>query len=150
SQGVGLLFISHHLDEIFEICQNVTVLRDGQKTLDRPIAGLGRPELIEAMVGAARAAASVQADTTTDLSAASIRLDVKNLSCPGCFEEVSFQARAGECVGLAGLAGSGKEAVGEVLAGLKVAGAGAMLLDGAELPGGDVARHNRAGIGFVP
>jgi simple sugar transport system ATP-binding protein len=53
-------------------------------------------------------------------------------------------------VGIAGLAGSGKEAIGEILAGLKVADGGTMVLDGELLPGGDVSRHNRAGIGFVP
>jgi len=150
SQGVGLLFISHHLDEIFEICQNVTVLRDGQKTLDRPITGLGRPELIEAMVGAARAAAAPTEQSVADGANARVRLDVRGLNCAGCFQDVSFQVRAGECVGLAGLAGSGKEAIGEVLAGLKSSNSGAIVLDEAALPGSDVARHNRAGVGFVP
>ena len=149
-KGVGILYISHHLDEIFDICQNVTVLRDGQRTLDRAIAGLGRAELIEAMVGSARVCARTRRSTPVDFSTERIRLDVRNLACVGCFENVSFQVRAGECVGLAGLAGSGKEAVGEALAGLRPFDAGSVVLDGNALAGGDVSTHNRSGIGFVP
>ncbi len=73
-----------------------------------------------------------------------------NLSCRGFFDDVSFQVKSCECVGLAGLTGSGKEAIGEVLAGLKAFDSGTIRLDQIALPGGDVAEHNRAGIGFVP
>ena len=151
SQGVGILFISHHLDEIFDICQSVTVLRDGRRTLDRAIADLRRPDLIEAMVGGAKTSTVGKASTAEcDLSTSKVRLDLRALSCKGFFEEVSFQVRAGECIGLAGLTGSGKEAIGEVLAGLRTADGGTIRLDEAELPEGDVSTHNRAGIGFVP
>src|SRR5262249_37472929 len=54
-KGVGILYISHHLEEIFDICSTVTVLRDGHRILDRPIAGLERSELLDAMVGPAGA-----------------------------------------------------------------------------------------------
>jgi simple sugar transport system ATP-binding protein len=149
-KGVGILYISHHLDEIFDICQNVTVLRDGQKTLDRPIAGLTRDELIEAMVGAARTAALSESRGSIDFASRRCRLDVRDLSCSNCFENVSFRVHAGECVGLAGIAGSGKETVGEALAGLRAFDSGTVSVDGTALPGSDVSRHNRAGIGFVP
>ncbi len=151
SRGVGILFISHHLDEIYEICQTVTVLRDGQKTGDGSLSSLATSELIDAMVGNAKAQlTSGAAAAVTDFSKAKVRIDVAGLGCKGFFENVSFHVRAGECVGLAGLSGSGKEALGEVLAGLRRFDSGTIRLDGAELPGGDVARHNRAGIGFVP
>jgi simple sugar transport system ATP-binding protein len=150
SAGVGILFISHHLDEIFEIADSVTVLRDGRKVLDRAIAGLERSELIDAMVGSASTPALRTPSTTTDCSHSQVRLDVRNLSCKGLFDDVSFQVKSCECVGLAGLTGSGKEAIGEVLAGLKNFDSGTIRLDEIELPGGDVAKHNRAGIGFVP
>lgn len=150
SEGVGVLFISHHLDEIFEIAHSVTVLRDGQKTLDRAIAGLDRGELIESMVGPARMSSTRQPRPTVTEAGARVRLAARNLGCQGYFEGLSFEVRAGECVGLAGLAGSGKEAVGEVLAGLRRFDAGTIHCDDTLLPGGDVHRHNRAGIGFVP
>jgi simple sugar transport system ATP-binding protein len=170
SSGVGILYISHHLDEIFDLCGSVTVLRDGLKTLDRPIVGLGRDELIEAMVGSSGLASAPQlvggrvdafngahgADVSVPgQPAASVatqpsRLEVRELTCSRHFEKVSFTMHAGECLGLAGLAGSGKEEIGEVLAGLMPRDGGAIFLDGVELPAGDVWTHNRAGIGFVP
>jgi simple sugar transport system ATP-binding protein len=150
AQGVGVLFISHHLEEIFEICENVTVLRDGKKTLDRAIAGLSKDELIEAMVGSASAEGPLAGTRSPDTHTKAVRLRVSRLSCRGSFENVSFQVQAGECVGIAGLAGSGKEAIGEALAGLKYPDGGTMVLDGIHLIGGNVTRHNRAGIGFVP
>jgi simple sugar transport system ATP-binding protein len=150
AQGVGILYISHHLDEIFEICQSVTVLRDGKKTLDRAVTGLSKVELIEAMVGSTSAEASLAGTRDPKMHTSAVRLDVSRLSCRSALENVSFHVQAGECVGIAGLAGSGKETLGEVLAGLKVADGGTMYLDGMRLPGGNVSRHNRAGVGFVP
>jgi simple sugar transport system ATP-binding protein len=149
-KGVGVLFISHHLDEIFEICDCVTVLRDGRRTLDRPLPCLERTELIEAMVGETGASLPKARTASAELSTSRIRLDVRDLRLEGAFDGVSLQVRAGECVGLAGLTGSGKEAVGEVLAGLKRFDAGTIRVDDTDLLGGDVSRHNRAGIGFVP
>jgi simple sugar transport system ATP-binding protein len=179
SMGVGILFISHHLDEVFEIGQSVTVLRDGRKVLDRAILGLQSAELIDAMVGpqsqaaTARATpvasstgaagtavvsgtgAAVPAPQRVDFSSAEVRLSVGNLSCRGAFDAVTFQVHAGECVGLAGLTGAGKEAIGECLAGLRRWDGGSVRLGDndrgyTELPGGDVYAHNRAGVGFVP
>jgi simple sugar transport system ATP-binding protein len=150
AQGVGILFISHHLDEIFEICQTVAVLRDGRKTLDRSIAGLSKGELIEAMVGDSSAQGSLSAIRSSKKPAPAVRLEVDALTLRGRFEALSLQVRAGECVGIAGLAGSGKEAVGEVIAGLCHPDGGTLSVDGTRLPGGDVSRHNRAGVGFVP
>ena len=148
--GVGILFISHHLEEVFEMAQSVTVLRDGRGVLDRRIEGLGQSDLIEAMVGGATTGAREPPTGPVDFSTPKIRLEVRNLSCKSFFEDVSFQVRACECVGLAGLTGSGKEAIGESLAGLKPWDAGSVCLDEVELPGGDVAQHIRLGLGFVP
>lgn len=155
STGVGILFISHHLDEIFEIADSVAVLRDGSKVLDRVIAGLDRSELIDAMVGssstpALRSTERITTAATADFSRSKTRLEVRHLSCEGFFHDVGFEVKSCECVGLAGLTGSGKEAIGEVLAGLKEFDSGAIRLDGVALPGGDVAKHVRTGVGFVP
>lgn len=159
SKGVGVLFISHYLEEIFSLCQSVTVLRDGQKTLEGAIAGMTRGELIEAMVGssdrlggtvAAGSSGSSLGARTADFSRVPVRLEVRSLTSRGLFEDVSFRVHSGECLGIAGLAGSGKEALGEALAGLRAWDAGTAHVDATELPGGDVAFHGRAGIGFVP
>jgi simple sugar transport system ATP-binding protein len=150
SAGVGILFISHHLDEIFHIADSVTVLSDGRNVLDRPIAGLDRSALIEAMIGSTHTPRSRSAAAITDRSRSQVRLEVQDLSCRGLFDDISFQVKSCECLGLAGLTGSGYEAIGEVLAGLKDFEAGTIRLDDVRLPGGDVSTHNRLGLGFVP
>ena len=167
-KGVAVLFISHYLEEIFSLCQTVTVLRDGQKTLDGVIQDMTPEALIEAMVGpgarvarissggnfsqaASRESGSARGEpSSTGACANSERLKVRGLSCRGLFSAVNFSAHPGECVGIAGLAGSGKEALGEALAGLRAWDEGTVHIGATELPGGDVACHNRAGIGFVP
>jgi simple sugar transport system ATP-binding protein len=151
SQGVGVLFISHHLDEVFDIADSVTVLRDGQTTLDCAITGLPRTELIEAMVGAAHAPAACRSRGRAIHDAASqVRLECDRICCRGHFESMDFEIHAGECLGLAGLAGSGKEAIGEALAGLRALDGGSIRIDGTACRGEDVPGRLRAGIGFVP
>lgn len=157
SKGVGILFISHYLEEIFALCQSVTVLRDGHGTLESALAGISHGELVEAMVGPGSYAGGTPGNAAecarpapTDVSPCPPLLEVRDLSCRGLFENVSFQVRPGECLGIAGLAGSGKEALGEALAGLRKWDAGTAHVEATPLPGGDVACHNRAGIGFVP
>ena len=179
AKGVAVLFISHYLEEIFSLCQTVTVLRDGQKTLDGVIQEMTPEALIEAMVGpgarvarltgsrnfaqtAGRAGTNPSArasketggargaSSADDTFADSERLKVRGLSCRGLFEAVNFSAHPGECVGITGLAGSGKEALGEALAGLRAWDDGTVHIGATELPGGDVTCHNRAGVGFVP
>lgn len=166
AKGVAVLFISHYLEEIFSLCQTVTVLRDGQKTLDGAIQDMTPETLIEAMVGpgarVARLSSHLSQATSREPGGAreapsagdsfedSGRLKVRGLSCRDLFKAVSFSAHPGECVGITGLAGSGKEALGEALAGLRAWDEGTVHIGATELPGGDVACHNRAGIGFVP
>ena len=152
SRGVGVLFISHHLEEIFEICGEATVLRDGRATLQREVSSLSQAELVEAMVGSS-ARALEQAATDRGRAAAPLgpaRLTVKGLSLDGAFSGISFEIRGGECLGIAGQAGSGKEEIGEAVAGLRPVQAGSMSVDGERLPGGDVAAHIQGGVGFVP
>lgn len=150
SKGVGILFISHHLDEIFELCSTVTVLRDGRRTMDQAVEGLTTSGLVEAMVGAAAPSLRRPHRVVPGDVAAPVHLDVRGLGLADHFEDVTFQVRARECVGLAGLTGSGKEAIGEALAGMRAIDSGSIELGGTPLPGGDVAAHISAGVGFVP
>jgi simple sugar transport system ATP-binding protein len=78
------------------------------------------------------------------------RLRVSSLTCRALFENVNFTVHAGECLGIAGLAGSGKEALGEALAGLRAWDSGSVEVEDVPLPGADVAAHNHLGVGFVP
>jgi simple sugar transport system ATP-binding protein len=143
--GVTFLFISHHLQEVYEVCQTVTVLRDARWITTAPVCELGRADLVEAMAGeAATAAAVVEHDTST----APVRLDVTGLSGDG-FQDIDLTVRRGEVVGLAGSSGSGKNQLAESLVGLRPA-TGTALLDGEPLPLGDVPSALRAGVGCVP
>lgn len=148
--GVTFCYISHHLEEIYEICDTVTVLRDGYKVADCPLSELPRPKLVEAMVGAAvstrsRGGTGVAFDDTPGNG-----LEISGLSIEGSVRDINLRVRRGECVGIAGLAGSGKEDVAKVLAGLKLPSSGTVRLDGNDLPVGNVRRMRDAGVGYVP
>lgn len=149
--GIGVLYISHHLDEIPKICHRVTVLRDGRHIVTDSVAALDQAAIVDAMVGSAVVpVAGPDAEASTD---APVRLRIKELSVRspgGSVEEVSLILRAGECLGLVGLRGSGNATVADVVAGLVKADAGAVLVDDAapRLSDGDSSRTR--GVGYVP
>jgi simple sugar transport system ATP-binding protein len=149
--GVAILYISHHLEEIYEICDGVTVLRDGKRIVTAPVAELDHDRLVAAMVGGelARAQeATVRSDGTGE-----VRLQVSNLSVRsslGDANDVSLEVRRGECVGLFGLRGSGAVAVADAVAGLLSPVAGSIALDGRPLETGKVDRALARGVAYVP
>ena len=122
--GVAIIYISHRLAEIFELCDNVTVLKDGRVTGHRAVAATSADELIRLMVGRqvvfARAASG---------SAGAVRLEVAHLSAPPFVADASFSVRAGEIVCLAGLIGSGRSETCEVIFGARRRADGAVRLD---------------------
>jgi simple sugar transport system ATP-binding protein len=146
--GVTFCYISHHLEEIYEICRTATVLRDGQVVADTDLAHLPKNELVAAMVGSAQNTARRRPPPLP--TAAKILLSVDRLSIGHNVKDVSFEIAAGECLGLAGLATSGKEEIGAALAGLIRPTTGRATLAGSCLAFGDVARARRAGVGYVP
>jgi simple sugar transport system ATP-binding protein len=149
--GVGVLYISHHLEEIYRICQRVTVLRDGRRIVTGPVASLDQSAIVDAMVG--RAVVAVAEAGTTATAEAPVRLQVKDLSvrsASGPVEQVSLVLRAGECLGLVGLRGSGNATVADVIAGLVTPDAGQVLLDGAPPRPGDNDSSRTHGVGYVP
>lgn len=145
--GVTFLFISHHLQEVYEVCQTVTVLRDARWITTAPVAELPRPALVEAMAGEAIAEKSVK--TRKADREAPVVLDAKGLTSES-YENVDLTVRSGEVVGLAGSSGSGKIELAESLAGLHTPTGGSAQLDGKRLPFGDVQATLKAGVGFVP
>ncbi len=149
--GVGVMYISHHLEEIYKICDRVTVVRDGRHILTGEVAELDQDAIISAMVGSAVVPVSSSAGSLA--SGASLRLKVEKLcvsSNLGSVEEVSFEVHAGECVGLVGLRGSGSSTVGDVVAGLVVPTSGTVMLDGEPLAFGKVDGALARGVGYVP
>ncbi|MEW2568005.1 sugar ABC transporter ATP-binding protein [Streptomyces sp. NPDC047070] len=147
--GVTFLFISHHLQEVYEVCQTVTVLRDARWITTAPVADLPRAALIEAMAGESVAAVEEKAAHGEVDAHAPVVLEAHGLTSPA-YESVDLSVRGGEVVGLAGSSGSGKIELAESFTGLHTPTAGSAQLDGRRLPFGDVTAALRAGVGCVP
>lgn len=147
--GVTFLYISHHLEEIYEICKSVTVMRDGLIVAEAPLSELPRDKLVAAMVG--EADVGVETKTTALAAEASLPpgLTIRGLKLKGVVDGIDLHVRAGECVGLAGLAGSGKDDVAEAVAGLVKPLSGVIEISGKPAPVGDVFGMRRMGVGFV-
>ena len=125
-QGKGILYITHRMDELFEIADEVTVLRDGRLVgSDRP-ANLTRDAIIRMMVGR-ELSRIYPADTARP---GAVVLSAQGLTLPGQFSDVSFELHAGEVLGVAGLVGSGRTALAEALFGLHPAHTGQIRLHG--------------------
>lgn len=149
-EGVTFLFISHHLQEVYEVCQAVTVLRDARHIVSAPVCALPRAQLIEAMTGESGGVAVADAAAREPLPAgAATALDVVELGGAD-YSGVSFAVRRGEVVGLTGATSSGRTSVAEAIAGLRVAERGDIRVSGASLPRGDVCAALARGIGCVP
>ncbi|WP_433087581.1 sugar ABC transporter ATP-binding protein [Dactylosporangium sp. CA-052675] len=146
-QGVTLLFISHHLQEIYQICDRVTVLRDARHIVTAPVATLDRPALVSAMTGEdVHLPAAPPGQRPAD---APVLLSVRGLVTRSG-AELSLEALAGEVVGIAGGGSSGKVEVAEAIVGLARPAAGTVTVDGRRLRPGDVPDALDAGVGLVP
>jgi simple sugar transport system ATP-binding protein len=162
--GVGVLYISHHLEEVFEICQDVAVLRDGEMVLAAPTASLSRDDLVAAMVGSAHGQADDgrsggRADRqppVQEVAAAAGRdvvLSVDGLtsdSARGRLAGVSLQVRSGEVVGVTGLLSAGVATLGRAIAGADAYTGGEVRLGGRPVLPGRRSAAQRAGIGYIP
>ncbi|MFT4181923.1 MAG: sugar ABC transporter ATP-binding protein [Rhizobium sp.] len=127
SRGVTTLYISHRLEEIFEVGDDVTVLRDGQHVITRPLAGLGIPKIVELMVGRAIADHGVFRKDSAVFGEA---LGVSGLKVTRSSPELSFSVGRGEIVGVAGLVGSGRTEAVRAIFGADVKAAGEIRING--------------------
>jgi simple sugar transport system ATP-binding protein len=153
ASGVAILYISHHLEEIYKICDRATVLRDGRRIVTAPVAELDHERLVSAMVGSALTQTNRDRSIPTEDVAGSPRLRVRGLSAQtplGSVENVSLDVHDGECVGLFGLRGSGTATIADAVAGLVKPSSGEIELDGRPLPPGKVDAALRRGLGYVP
>src|SRR3984957_13142654 len=149
AQGVTFLFISHHLQEVYEVCQTVTVLRDARHILTAPAATLPRDGLIEAMTGEQVSFSFADAANRKGATEGAVALEVKGIGGED-FEDVSFSVRAGEIIGLCGATSSGRLGVAEAVAGLGPYSAGALPINGDPLRANDVPSALALGVGCVP
>lgn len=125
AEGRGIVYISHRLQEIFQICDDVTVLRDGQFIGEQPVAALNEERLIEMMVGRKLE----EQYPHLDMPAGKVRLAVKNLTGSGV-ENVSFTLASGEILGISGLMGAGRTELMKVIYGALPRQSGELWLDG--------------------
>ena len=156
--GVAVLYISHHLEEVFEVCDDVAVLRDGELVLAQTTAGLSKDELVAAMVGPNVAAMT----TTTQQNGTEGRvhrddgrpcLVVEHLSAVsarGAVRDVSLEVRHGERVGLAGLLGAGVATLARAVAGNQSWTSGKIEVEGIALVPRRPDKALKAGVGYVP
>jgi ABC-type sugar transport system ATPase subunit len=147
TEKVTSVYVTHRLDEVFRLCDAVTVLRDGRHVTTRPVAGLERPALIEMMIGRRLAE---YFPLHVDSTPGEPLLRVARLSSPAGVHDVSFSVRAGEIVGVAGLVGSGRSEMAHALFGLDPAATGDVEIGGRRgrprSPDEAIAR----GLGLVP
>jgi len=149
SQGTGIIYISHRLEEVFQIADRVTVLRDGESVGMRDLAaeGLTEPELIRLMVGRELSAQFPSAESIPG----DRLLGVQGLGCRcSGIRDINLEIRAGEILGLAGLVGSGRTELARTLFGITRADAGTITLAGQELRIHSPRDAVEAGIGYVP
>ena len=148
ADGVTSIYVSHRMEEIFNLCDTISVLRDGQLVDTLPISELDEASLVAMMIGRPYEAyfpSHLEAKQGKEL------LRVENLSSPGKFESISFKLHAGEILGLAGLVGSGRTEIAEALFGLDPRATGRVFIEDKQV---DVLGNPRAamdiGLGLVP
>jgi ribose transport system ATP-binding protein len=145
-RGVTVIYISHRLEEIFEIADRVTVFRDGRRIATRPIGEVNREEIIRMMVGR-ELKESIPKQTAP---VGEVALEVRGLTRAGAFQDISFSVRKGEVVGLGGLVGAGRTEVARAIFGADAVDAGEILLDGRPVSIHSPRDAIRLGIGLVP
>ena len=146
-RGVGMLFISHHLDEIAEVGDTVTVLRDGEFIAEVP-ASTPEDELVKLMVG--RSIEDQYPRATGAVSQTAEILTVDHLTSTGSFDDITFSVKAGEVLGIAGLVGAGRTELIRAIAGADRYTSGTVAVRGRHLPNGSIQAAIAAGIGHVP
>lgn len=143
--GLAILYVSHHLDELFRIADTIAVLRDGSVVGSAPTAAWTEDSLVKTML----AKDLDQAYPWEPREPGDLRLLVERVVAPGV-KSADISARAGEIVGLIGLAGAGRTELMKSIAGVNKRAEGRVVIDGAELPNGDIPAARRLGVAYAP
>ncbi len=147
SNGISIIYISHRMAEIFELCDRVTVMRDGGIVLTDTCKNISMQVLIDAMLGPGTGSSLKWRERNSNADAP-IVLDVENITSAGEYRDVSFQIKAGEIVGLAGLMGSGRTEIAQAIFGITSPDTGVVRLNGKTI--NSTADAIAAGIALVP
>ncbi|MFT4122602.1 MAG: sugar ABC transporter ATP-binding protein [Microbacteriaceae bacterium] len=146
-EGRALVFISHRFDEVFALCDTITVMRDGEYIATHATADVTVPQIVRDMVGRE---VSELFPKTEGVQPGRVVLAVEHLTSAGTFHDISFEVREREIVGLAGLVGAGRSEVARAIFGVDRYDSGSVTVDGAALPVGDSAAAIEAGLAFIP
>ncbi len=146
ADGVGIIFISHHLEEVFAICDRIAVMRDGRSVEVRPVAEWTETSLVQAMVNRP----IDKFFPKRDIVPGAVLLDVRELTSRGRFRDVSFSVRAGEIYGLAGLVGAGRSEVLKAIFGALPIAGGRIAVAGEDYRPHSPRRSLRRGIVLTP
>ena len=150
-EGIGIIFISHRLEEVQRLADRITVLRDGRKiiTLDNSNRDVDKDEIVRNMVGRQLKEYYPPRLTEMDPNAETV-LEVENLSSAGLFEDISFSLKKGEILGFSGLIGAGRTEVGMTIFGAFEKTGGSIRINGSELNVKGIPDAVKAGITLVP
>jgi simple sugar transport system ATP-binding protein len=146
-RGVALVFVSHKLEEVLQISERITVIRNGEVVVSGDVSRFDRRTITEAMTGRALSDA---APSDSRRGGAAPLLEVEGLCSAGRFADVSFSVRPGEVVGVTGLLGSGRTEIAEALFGIVPHDSGTITVEGREVRVRSVKDAIEAGIGYVP
>lgn len=144
-KGVSIVYISHRMEEIFELCDRITILRDGQYVGTRNIPETNMDEIVKMMIG--REIGERYPERNTRLG--EVIFEVKNLNCPGIFQNVNFSVRAGEVLGVAGLMGAGRTEIMQSIFGNMPHVTGQIFMNGQEIHNKNPWDAMDNGIGFI-
>lgn len=144
-EGMSIIYISHHLPEVFKVADRVTVLRDGQLIDTKEIEDVTSEELVEMMVG--EKVADFYRETASHIG--EVVLSVKNLTRYGFVHDISFSLNKGEILGVMGLAGAGRTELGRCLCGADHIDSGVLVLGGEEIKPKNMAQMKSKGIAYL-
>ncbi|NMM30077.1 MAG: sugar ABC transporter ATP-binding protein [Cellulomonas sp.] len=153
ARGVAIIYVSHRLDELYRICDTVTVLRDGKLVHTGPLAGLPRLQLVATMLGRellAQTKRHSESDEQSEGPYAEPVLEVRNITRRGVLDNISFAVRPGEIVGLGGLLGAGRTETGMAVLGAQDLDAGTVAVDGRVVRAGSPSASIAAGVALLP
>ncbi len=144
-KGVSIVYISHRMEEIFELCDRITILRDGSYIGTKKISETDMNDVVKMMIGREIGERYPLRNAKTG----GVAFEVKGLSCPGVFENVSFQVHAGEVLGVSGLMGAGRTEIMQAIFGNMPHVTGEIYLDGKQIQNHSPLEAMKNGIGFI-
>jgi ribose transport system ATP-binding protein len=145
ASGIGIIYISHHLHEVTALADRITVLRDGHVVATHEASSVTPEVLVRQMVGRA-----IDRSAHADPRLGEVFMQVRSLSVPNAFSNISLTIRAGEIIGVAGLLGAGRGALAASLAGIEPLSRGEILIEGRKIALTGLRRAMALGIGYIP